>query len=148
VELGAALKNIIAIGAGVCQGLGLGGNIIAALVTRGLVEIRRLVVALGGQPATLFGLAGLGDLVLTCTGDLSRNRQVGIQLGEGRKLPDILASMRMVAEGIRTTDAAVELGRKHALDLPITEQVHAILHQQRAPREAIRELMERSLKGE
>ncbi len=148
VELGAALKNIIAIGAGVCQGLGLGGNIMAALVTRGLVEIRRLVVALGGQPATLFGLAGLGDLVLTCTGDLSRNRQVGIQLGRGRTLPDILASMRMVAEGIRTTDAAVELGRRHALDLPITQQVHAILHQQKPPQEAVRELMDRSLKEE
>jgi glycerol-3-phosphate dehydrogenase (NAD(P)+) len=128
--------------------LGLGGNIMAALVTRGLVEIRRMVVALGGQPATLFGLAGLGDLVLTCTGDLSRNRQVGIQLGRGRTLPDILASMRMVAEGIRTTDAAVELGRRHALDLPITQQVHAILHQQKPPREAIRELMDRSLKEE
>jgi glycerol-3-phosphate dehydrogenase (NAD(P)+) len=148
VELGAALKNIIAIGAGVCQGLGLGGNIMAALVTRGLVEIRRLVVALGGQPATLFGLAGLGDLVLTCTGELSRNRQVGIQLGRGRTLPDILASMRMVAEGIRTTDAAVGLGRRHAVDLPITRQVHAILHQQKPPREAVRELMDRSLKEE
>jgi glycerol-3-phosphate dehydrogenase (NAD(P)+) len=148
VELGAALKNIIAIGAGVCQGLGLGGNIMAALVTRGLVEIRRMVVALGGQPATLFGLAGLGDLVLTCTGDLSRNRQVGIQLGRGRTLPDILASMRMVAEGIRTTDAAVELGRRHAVDLPITQQVHAILHQQKPPQEAVRELMDRSLKEE
>ena len=148
VELCAALKNIIAIGAGVCQGLGLGGNIMAALVTRGLVEIRRLVVALGGQPATLFGLAGLGDLVLTCTGDLSRNRQVGIQLGRGRTLPDILASMRMVAEGIRTTDAAVELGRRHAVALPITQQVHAILHQQKPPREAVRELMDRSLKEE
>ena len=148
VELGAALKNIIAIGAGVCQGLGLGGNIMAALVTRGLVEIRRLVVALGGQPATLFGLAGLGDLVLTCTGELSRNRQVGIQLGRGRTLPDILASMRMVAEGIRTTDAAVELGRRHAVDLPITQQVHAILHQQKPPQEAVRELMDRSLKEE
>jgi glycerol-3-phosphate dehydrogenase (NAD(P)+) len=107
-----------------------------------------MVVALGGQPATLFGLAGLGDLVLTCTGDLSRNRQVGIQLGRGRTLPDILASMRMVAEGIRTTDAAVELGRRHAVDLPITQQVHAILHQQKPPQEAVRELMDRSLKEE
>ncbi len=148
VELGAALKNIVAIGAGVCQGLGLGSNIIAALITRGLVEIRRLAVALGGHPETLAGLAGLGDLVLTCTGDLSRNRQVGIRLGQGQKLPEILASMRMVAEGIRTTDAAVELGRKHGVDLPITQEVFAILHQHKAPREAIRELMERSLKGE
>lgn len=148
VELGAALKNIIAVGAGVCQGLGLGGNIVAALITRGLVEIRRLAVALGGRPETLAGLAGLGDLVLTCTGELSRNRQVGIRLGQGQKLPEILASMRMVAEGVRTTDAAVELGRKHGMDLPITQQVHAILHQQKPPSEAIRELMERSLKGE
>lgn len=148
VEMGAALKNVIAIGAGVCQGLGLGSNTIAALVTRGLVEVRRLAVALGGRTETLGGLAGLGDLVLTCTGDLSRNRQVGIELGRGRKLPEILASMRMVAEGIRTTDAAVELGRKCGVDLPIAEQVYAILHGQKPPREAIRELMERSLKGE
>jgi len=148
VELGAALKNIIAVGAGVCQGLGLGGNILAALITRGLVEIRRLAVALGGRPETLAGLAGLGDLVLTCTGELSRNRQVGIRLGQGQELAEILAGMRMVAEGIRTTDAAVELGRQHRVDLPITKQVHAILHQQQRPLEAIRELMERSLKGE
>ena len=123
-------------------------NIIAALITRGLVEIRRLAVILGGRPETLAGLAGLGDLVLTCTGELSRNRQVGIRLGQGQKLPQILASMTMVAEGIRTTDAALELGRKHEVDLPITEQVYAILHQHKGPREAIRELMERSLKGE
>ncbi len=148
VEMAAALKNIVAIGAGVCQGLGLGGNIIAALITRGLVEIRRLAVALGGRPETLAGLAGLGDLVLTCTGELSRNRQVGIRLGRGERLPEILASMRMVAEGIRTTDAAVELGRRYCVDLPITRQVYAILHAKTAPREAIRELMERSLKGE
>jgi glycerol-3-phosphate dehydrogenase (NAD(P)+) len=148
VEMGAALKNIVALGAGVCQGLGLGGNIIAALITRGLVEIRRLAVALGGRPETLSGLAGLGDLVLTCTGELSRNRQVGIRLGRGDRLPEILSSMRMVAEGIRTTDAAVELGRREGVDLPITGQVYAILHEEKAPREAIRELMERSLKGE
>jgi len=148
VEVGAALKNIVAIGAGVCQGLGLGSNIIAALITRGLVEIRRLVVVLGGRPETLSGLAGLGDLVLTCTGDLSRNRQVGIRLGRGERLPEILASMKMVAEGIRTTDAALELGRRHGIDLPIAGQVYAILHEEKAPREAIRDLMERSLKGE
>jgi glycerol-3-phosphate dehydrogenase (NAD(P)+) len=148
VEMAAALKNIIALGAGVCQGLGLGSNIIAALITRGLVEIRRLAVALGGRPETLAGLAGLGDLVLTCTGELSRNRQVGIRLGQGQSLPEILASMRMVAEGIRTTDAAVELGRRHAVDLPIAHEVFAILHQQKSPREAIRHLMDRSLKGE
>jgi glycerol-3-phosphate dehydrogenase (NAD(P)+) len=148
VELAASLKNVIALGAGVCQGLGLGNNTIAALVTRGLAEITRLAVALGGQPATLAGLAGLGDLVLTCTGDLSRNRQVGIELGRGRKLDDILGSMRMVAEGVQTTYAAVDLSRKTGVDLPITSQVAAILRGERSPREAIRELMERSLKGE
>jgi glycerol-3-phosphate dehydrogenase (NAD(P)+) len=148
VELGAALKNIVAIGAGVCQGLGLGSNIIAALITRGLVEIRRLAVTLGGRPETLAGLAGLGDLVLTCTGEPSRNRQVGIRLGNGERLTDILSSMRMVAEGIRTTDAALELGRRYGVDLPIAAQVFAILHEQKPPREAVRELMERSLKGE
>jgi glycerol-3-phosphate dehydrogenase (NAD(P)+) len=146
--MGAALKNVIAIGAGVCRGLGLGSNIIAALITRGLVEITRLAVALGGRTATLAGLAGLGDLVLTCTGELSRNRMVGIELGRGRKLADILASMRMVAEGIRTTDAAVELARKYQVDLPITEQMYRVLYQGLSPREAIRELMERSLRGE
>lgn len=148
VELAASLKNIIAIGAGVCQGLGLGSNTMAALITRGLAEITRLAVACGGQPATLAGLAGLGDLVLTCTGQLSRNRQVGIELGRGRTLADITGSMRMVAEGIRTTYAAVELARRRRIDLPITSQVCAILRGERAPRVAIRELMERSLKGE
>lgn len=148
VEMAAALKNVVAIGAGVCQGLGLGSNTVAALITRGLVEIRRLAVALGGRPETLAGLAGLGDLVLTCTGELSRNRQVGIRLGRGERLPEILASMTMVAEGIRTTDAAVELGRIHGVDLPITAEVYAILHGRKPPREAIRYLMERSLKGE
>jgi glycerol-3-phosphate dehydrogenase (NAD(P)+) len=148
VEVGAALKNVIAMAAGVCRGLGLGSNTVAALITRGLVEIRRLAVAMGGQPATLAGLAGLGDLVLTCTGELSRNRQVGIELGRGRKLSEILSSMRMVAEGVRTTGAAIELARKYQLDLPITWQMYRILEQQHSPREAIRELMERALKGE
>jgi glycerol-3-phosphate dehydrogenase (NAD(P)+) len=146
--MAAALKNVVAIGAGVCQGLGLGSNTMAALITRGLVEIRRLAVALGGRQETVSGLAGLGDLVLTCTGELSRNRQVGIRLGRGERLPEILASMRMVAEGIRTTSSAVELGRACGVDLPITEQVYAILHEEKPPREAIRVLMERSLKGE
>lgn len=148
VEVGAALKNVIAIGAGVCHSLGLGSNVMAALITRGLAEISRLAVAMGGRPATLAGLAGLGDLVLTCTGELSRNRQVGVELGRGRKLAEILGTMRTVAEGIRTTDAAVELGRRYGIDLPITQQMHAILYQGRSPREAIRELMERELKGE
>ncbi len=148
VELGAALKNVIAIGAGVCQGLGLGSNSIAALITRGLAEITRLAVALGGRPSTLAGLAGLGDLVLTCTGDLSRNRTVGIELGRGRKLAEIIGSMRMVAEGVQTTFAAVDLAKRHGVDLPITEQMDAVLRLGKPPREAIRELMERSLKGE
>jgi glycerol-3-phosphate dehydrogenase (NAD(P)+) len=148
VELAAALKNVVAIGAGVSNGLGLGSNSIAALITRGLAEITRLAVALGGDPRTLAGLAGLGDLVLTCTGALSRNRQVGIELGRGRKLDDIIGSMRMVAEGVQTTYAAVDLAHGCGIEMPITEQVNAILRGRRSPREAIRELMERSLKSE
>lgn len=148
VELGGALKNVIAIGAGICHGLGLGGNTIAALVTRGLAEMTRLAMAMGGQAATLAGLAGLGDLVLTCTGELSRNRSLGIQLGQGRKLSEILGSMRMVAEGVNTTQAAVELAGRYGVEMPIAGQMHAILWEGRPPREAIRELMERSLKPE
>jgi glycerol-3-phosphate dehydrogenase (NAD(P)+) len=117
VELGAALKNVIAIGAGVCQGLGLGNNTLAALITRGLAEITRLAVAMGGQPKTLAGLAGLGDLVLTCSGELSRNRRVGIELAKGRPLPEIVASMPMIAEGVETCAAAVGLGEKFRVDL-------------------------------
>jgi len=148
VEIGAALKNVIAIAAGICQGLGLGNNSLAALITRGLAEISRLAVALGGQPRTLSGLAGLGDLVLTCTGELSRNRSVGIELAKGRKLDDIVSSMTMIAEGVETTSAAVDLARKFNVDLPITQQMDSILRGLRSPREAIRELMERSLKTE
>ncbi|MBZ5610391.1 MAG: NAD(P)-dependent glycerol-3-phosphate dehydrogenase [Acidobacteriia bacterium] len=148
VEIGAALKNTIAIGAGICQGLGLGNNSIAALITRGLAEITRLAVAMGGRPRTLSGLAGLGDLVLTCTGELSRNRMVGIELAKGRKLEEIVGSMSMIAEGVETTPAAVELARKFDVDLPITQQMDSILTGARAPRDAIRELMERTLKNE
>jgi glycerol-3-phosphate dehydrogenase (NAD(P)+) len=148
VELAASLKNIIAIGAGVCHGLGLGSNSMAALITRGLAEITRLAVAMGAQPMTLAGLAGLGDLVLTCTGELSRNRTVGLKLARGHKLDEIVSSMRMVAEGIKTTYAAVELGQRHGVDLPITNQMFEVLRHGKPPREAIRELMERSLKGE
>ncbi len=148
VEIGAALKNVIAIGAGVCQGLGLGNNTLAALITRGLAEITRLAVAMGGQPKTLAGLAGLGDLVLTCSGELSRNRKVGIELAHGRSLRDIVGSMPMIAEGVETCDAAVALGRKYQVDLPIIEQMHEVLHLAKSPREALRDLMERSLKGE
>lgn len=148
VEIGAALKNVIAIGAGVCQGLGLGNNTLAALITRGLAEITRLAVAMGGQPKTLAGLAGLGDLVLTCSGELSRNRKVGMELAKGRSLAEILGSTRMVAEGVETCSAAVALGEKFGVDLPIIQQMHAVLHTSKSPREALRDLMERSLKGE
>jgi glycerol-3-phosphate dehydrogenase (NAD(P)+) len=149
VELGGALKNIIAIAAGVCHGLGLGNNSIAALITRGLAEMTRLVTACGGRPDTMAGLAGLGDLVLTCTGNLSRNRTVGVELGRGRKLSEIIASMHgMVAEGVFTTDAAVQLARVRKVEIPITEQTHAILNQGKSPRDAILELMTRSSKSE
>jgi glycerol-3-phosphate dehydrogenase (NAD(P)+) len=148
VEVGGAVKNVVAIGAGVCHGLGLGSNALAALITRGLAEISRLAIAMGGKPATLAGLAGLGDLVLTCTGDLSRNRKVGMQLALGKKLDEIVSSMQMVAEGIKTTNATVDLAHRHQVEMPIAEQMHAMLHQGRAPREAIRRLMERSLKPE
>jgi glycerol-3-phosphate dehydrogenase (NAD(P)+) len=148
VELGAALKNVIAIAAGACQGLGLGSNTMAALITRGLAEITRLALAVGGNPKTLAGLAGLGDLVLTCTGELSRNRRVGVQLAQGRKLADIVGSTRMIAEGIETTSAAVDLAARRQVEMPITRQVQAMLQDGKPPREALRELMERSLKGE
>jgi glycerol-3-phosphate dehydrogenase (NAD(P)+) len=139
---------VIAIAAGVCQGLGLGSNALAALITRGLAEMTRLAVSLGAQPETLSGLAGLGDLVLTCTGSLSRNRQVGIELGKGRKLEEILGGMRMVAEGVGTATPLLELARESAIDLPITEQVDAILHRGKSPKEAIRKIMDRPLKRE
>jgi glycerol-3-phosphate dehydrogenase (NAD(P)+) len=149
VELGGALKNIIAIAAGVCDGLGLGHNSVAALITRGLAEVARLVVACGGRLDTMAGLAGLGDLVLTCTGDLSRNRSVGVELGKGRKLPDIIDGMRgAVAEGVFTTKAAVGLARKKKVEMPITEQMFAILENGKGPQQAIEELMTRSAKSE
>jgi len=149
VELGGALKNTVAIAAGVCAGVGLGHNSVAALITRGLAEMTRLVVACGGKAETMAGLAGLGDLVLTCTGGLSRNRSVGVELGRGKQLQEILAGMHgMVAEGIFTTTAAVGLARARAVEMPITEQMYAILHEGKAPREAIYELMTRSSKSE
>jgi glycerol-3-phosphate dehydrogenase (NAD(P)+) len=149
VELGGALKNIIAIAAGICDGLELGHNSVAALITRGLAEIARLVVACGGRLDTMAGLAGLGDLVLTCTGDLSRNRSVGVELGKGRKLPDITAAMHgAIAEGVFTTKAAVGLARKKNVEMPITEQMFAILEQGKAPQEAIEELMTRAARPE
>jgi glycerol-3-phosphate dehydrogenase (NAD(P)+) len=149
VELGGALKNIIAIAAGVCDGLGLGHNSIAGLITRGLAEITRLATACGGRAETMSGLAGLGDLVLTCTGGLSRNRTVGVELGRGRKLLEIIEGMHgMVAEGVYTTNAAVQLARQHGVEMPITEQMHAILNQGKSPRDAIQDLMARSAKSE
>ena len=148
VELGGAVKNVIAVAAGVVEGLGLGHNPTAALITRGLAEITRLACACGAKRETLAGLAGMGDLVLTCTGDLSRNRTVGVELGKGRKLADIIGSMRMVAEGVKTTIATVALAQKLQVEMPITRQVHRILEGEVSPREAIRELMERSLKEE
>jgi len=149
VELGGALKNVIAIAAGICDGLGLGHNSIAALITRGLAEITRLAVACGGRRETMAGLAGLGDLVLTCTGGLSRNRSVGVDLGRGRKLPDIIAGMHgAVAEGVFTTQAAVGLARARGVEMPITEQMDAILHRAKGPADAIRDLMSRSGKSE
>ncbi len=149
VELGGALKNIIAIAAGVCAGLGLGHNSAAALITRGLAEIARLTVACGGRLETMAGLAGLGDLVLTCTGDLSRNRSVGVELGQGRRLPDIIAGMHgAVAEGVFTTKAAVGLAQKKGVEMPITEQMYAILEDGKPPQQAIEELMTRTAKRE
>jgi glycerol-3-phosphate dehydrogenase (NAD(P)+) len=148
VEVGGAVKNVIAIGAGVCDGLQLGHNALAALITRGLAEITRLAIALGGKPSTLSGLAGLGDLVLTCTGELSRNRNVGLELAKGRTLPQILASQPMIPEGVKTCRATVELASRYSVEMPIAQQMHAMLNLGRPPAEAVRELMERSLKME
>jgi glycerol-3-phosphate dehydrogenase (NAD(P)+) len=148
VELGGALKNVIAIAAGVVEGLGLGRNTMAALITRGLAEITRLAVAMGGRPNTLAGLAGLGDLVLTCTGDLSRNRRVGIELAHGKALAEITASTPMIAEGVETCGSAVALGVRFSVDLPIIQQMYEVLHHAKPPRDALRDLMERSLKSE
>jgi glycerol-3-phosphate dehydrogenase (NAD(P)+) len=142
VELGGALKNVIAIAAGIAAGVGLGYNSAAALMTRGIAEITRLAVACGGRRETLAGLSGVGDLVLTCTGSLSRNRTVGQQLGQGRNLPEILDSLGgKVAEGVRTTRAALGLARRHNIEMPITEQMELILDEGKDPREAIKALM-------
>jgi glycerol-3-phosphate dehydrogenase (NAD(P)+) len=149
VELGGALKNVIAIAAGVAAGIGLGYNSAAALITRGIAEITRLAVACGGRRETLAGLSGAGDLVLTCTGSLSRNRTVGQELGRGRKLPEILDSLGgKVAEGVLTTRAALGLARRHGLEMPIAEQMELILNEGKDPREAIRALMLRPGKDE
>jgi glycerol-3-phosphate dehydrogenase (NAD(P)+) len=144
VELGGALKNVIALAAGVANGLNLGHNSSAALITRGIAEITRLAIACGGRRQTLAGLSGVGDLVLTCTGSLSRNRSVGIELGRGRHLPDIIAGLNgKVAEGVRSTTAALGLAARYGVEMPITEQMDAILHHHKSPKQAIRELMSR-----
>ncbi len=147
-EVGASIKNVVAVASGVVTGLRLGHNTTAALITRGLREMTRLAVAMGGRAETLAGLTGMGDMVLTCTGDLSRNRRVGILLAEGQTLEEITGSMRMVAEGVHTTYAAHDLAKRHRVDMPITEQMYAILANGKPPREAIRDLMERPAKGE
>ena len=148
VEIGGALKNVIAIAAGLAEGLGLGHNAQAGLITRGLAEIARLACAAGAQRETLAGLTGLGDLVLTCTGSLSRNRHVGLELARGRALPDVLASMKMVAEGVRTTDAALALAARHGVELPIAAQVAELLAGRKDARTALYDLMIRPQKAE
>jgi glycerol-3-phosphate dehydrogenase (NAD(P)+) len=148
VELGGAVKNIMAIASGISDGLGFGENARAALITRGLSEMSRLGVAMGARPATFMGLSGMGDLVLTCTGDLSRNRRVGLAIGRGQTLNEVLAGMHNVAEGVKTTQAVHALGVSQGIDLPITGQVHAVLFENKNPADAVRELMTRPLRGE
>lgn len=148
VEISGAVKNVVAIGAGVVRGLGLGTNTVAAIITRGLAEVTRLALALGARHETMAGLAGLGDLVLTCTGELSRNRHVGVELGRGRNLADILAEMREVAEGVKTTRAIYQLSRRLQVDMPITASIYALLYEGKTAREAANELMGRPLKRE
>jgi glycerol-3-phosphate dehydrogenase (NAD(P)+) len=148
VEMGGALKNVIAIAAGIADGLGFGMNARSAIITRGLAEISRIAVRMGANPLTLMGLSGLGDLVLTCTGDLSRNRRVGIELGKGRLLDQILAEMTQVAEGVKTAKSARDLSRKVGVELPICDQVHAIMYEGKNPRRAVVELMTRAPKRE
>jgi glycerol-3-phosphate dehydrogenase (NAD(P)+) len=147
-ELGGALKNVIAIAVGISDGLGLGRNTRAALITRGLAEITRLGVARGGDPLTFAGLSGMGDLVLTCTGDLSRNRSVGLALGQGRRLDDILAEMDEVVEGVLTSRSARELSIRERVEMPITSEVYAILHEGKDPRRAVLDLTSRELRDE
>jgi glycerol-3-phosphate dehydrogenase (NAD(P)+) len=148
VELAGALKNVIALAAGMAEGLGLGYNPRAALITRGLAELTRLGVALGADALTFAGLAGLGDLVLTATGGLSRNRSLGVELGQGRRLEDLLATRRTVAEGVTTARTAVALAERHGVELPIARQVSEILFQGKSPRQAITDLMDRALRPE
>ncbi len=148
VEVAASLKNVMAIAVGICDGLGLGHNARAALITRGLAELARLGVALGADPLTFQGLAGVGDLVLTCTGDLSRNRALGLRLGKGEKLADITASTPMVAEGVKTTRSARGLARREGVEMPITEEIYEVLYSSRDAMQALKTLMSRSPKKE
>ncbi len=148
VELGGALKNVMALAAGVCDGLQFGYNARAALITRGLAEIAQLGVAMGARAQTFAGLSGMGDLVLTCTGDLSRNHTVGVQLGQGKSLHDILQGMNAVAEGVTTAGSAVALGRKYGVEMPISERIYALLNGEVTPHAAVTELMTRALKSE
>ncbi|HXF39128.1 MAG TPA: NAD(P)H-dependent glycerol-3-phosphate dehydrogenase [Blastocatellia bacterium] len=148
VEIGGAVKNVVAIAAGVVRGLGFGTNAVAAIITRGLAEVTRLALAQGARVETMAGLAGLGDLVLTCTGELSRNRHVGIELGRGRKLAEILGEMREVAEGVKTTRSIHELGRRLGIEMPITASIYALLYEDKPALEAANELMGRPLKRE
>jgi glycerol-3-phosphate dehydrogenase (NAD(P)+) len=148
VELAGALKNVIALAAGMAAGIGFGHNTLAALITRGLAEITRLGLALGAERATFSGLAGMGDLVLTCTGSLSRNRTVGYRLGKGERLEEVLADMTAVAEGLKTAEAVHELSTRHGVEMPISEQVYAIIHEGKSPTEALRTLMLRDPKPE
>jgi glycerol-3-phosphate dehydrogenase (NAD(P)+) len=148
VELGGALKNVVAIAAGIGDGLGFGHNTRAGLITRGLAEISRIAISKGANPLTLAGLSGMGDLVLTCTGDLSRNRNVGLQIGQGKSLKDILGSMQMVAEGVRTAKSAKELSERDGVDMPITREVYAMLYEDKPPLKAVVDLMTRPLRAE
>ncbi len=148
VQMGGVVKNVIAIAAGICDGLALGYNARAALMTRGLAEMTRLAVKMGADPLTLSGLPGLGDLILTCTGELSRNRKVGMEIAQGKKLDEILRGMRMVAEGVRNTRSVYQLAGQLGVEMPIVEQMYLVLYQGKKPLEAVRDLMQRSLKAE
>lgn len=148
IEIGASVKNVIAIAAGASDGLGFGHNTRAALITRGLAEIARLAAQMGANPLTLYGLAGMGDLLLTCTGELSRNRTVGFQLGQGRPLSDVLGEMRMVAEGVKTAKAAHDLAKRVSVEMPITELVYRVLYEDMPARDAVDALMRRALRPE
>lgn len=148
VQMGGVVKNVIAIAAGICDGLGLGYNARAALITRGLAEMTRLAVKMGAEPPTLAGLPGLGDLILTCTGEPSRNRRVGIEIARGKRLEEILSGTQMIAEGVRNTRSIYQLAERLGVEMPIVEQMYLVLYQQKKPREAVRDLMQRSLKAE